>query len=722
MLSLWYDKPATDWESESLPIGNGALGASVFGGVSTERLAFTEKTLWTGGPGSGPYNHGNWRRPGAIERIRARIDRDGRVDPDTVAAALGGPRVGYGDFQPFGDVLLSFPGAPVTVANYRRELSLDDATARVSFDHGGVAYRREYVASYPAGVLAARLTASQPGKVTFTLRFASPHEGARVTATDDRLSVRGALPDNGLVYEAQFRVIAEGGASTGEGDRLTVRDADAVTIVFSAGTDYAPVHPAYRGADPHEAVTRAVDSAKPWDELWQEHVADYRALFDRVRLDLGQEVPAIPTDVLLSEGTSPALAALLFAYGRYLLIASSREGSLPANLQGVWNNATKPPWSGDYHLNINLQMNYWPAEVTNLPETLGPLFDYIDALRPPGRVSAQLMYDAPGWVVQDEATPWGYTGVHNWPTAFWFPEAAAWLCQHLYDHYLFTLDVAFLRERAYPVMREVADFWAATLHTDPRDGTRVVSPSFSPEHGDFSAGAAMSQQIVWELMRNAKEASDVLGVDFTAEEVDAGLRVGSWGQLQEWKGDWDDPSDKHRHVSHLYALHPGRQIAPLTTPEYADAARVSLDARGDGGTGWSKAWKVNFWARLRDGARAHKLLTELLATSTLPNLWDTHPPFQIDGNFGATAGIADMLLQSHLGVIDVLPALPPAWRSGSVTGLRARGNATVDIAWRDGVATSVTVTAGSTGSLTVRSNGRDVTLEAVAGRSYRILG
>ncbi|MFI0733956.1 glycosyl hydrolase family 95 catalytic domain-containing protein [Streptomyces sp. NPDC021225] len=719
---LWYDRPAEEWESQALPIGNGTLGATVFGGLARERIQFNEKTLWTGGPGVPGYDFGDWRepRPGALEAVQRRIDDDGGADPAEVAARLGQARTGYGAYQTFGDLWLEFPGAPGTADGYRRELDIRNAMATVVYTTQGTRHQREFFASYPDRVIAGRLSADRPGAVGFTLRYTSPRADHRVAAEGARLTVRGALAEGGLRFEAEVRVAAPGGTVTaGDDGTLTVAGADSAWFVLAAGTDYADTHPGCRGADPHRAVTEAVDAAarERYPSLVTRHVRDHRRLFDRMSLDLGGQAPAEePTDRLLARytgGDSPAdraLETLYVAYGRYLLIASSRPGSpLPANLQGLWNHTTAPPWSGDYHTNINLQMNYWPAHPLALAETTEPLHRFITALRAPGRRSARRMFGARGWVVHNETNPYGFTGVHDWPTAFWFPEAAAWLAHHLHEHYRFTLDTGFLREVAYPAMREAAEFWLDTLRTDPRDGTLVVTPSYSPEHGAFTAGASMSQQIVHGLFTATLEAARELGDDpafrdhlqRALDALDPGLRIGSWGQLREWKDDLDDPDDDHRHASHLFALHPGRQIEPDTP--WADAARVSLDARGDGGTGWSKAWKVNFWARLRDGDRAHRLLAEQLMHSTLPNLWDTHPPFQIDGNFGAAAGVAEMLLQSHHGVVDVLPALPGRWPDGAARGLRARGDVTVDLVWRGGRARAVALTAGRDGAIRVRS-------------------
>ncbi|MFJ2770691.1 glycosyl hydrolase family 95 catalytic domain-containing protein [Streptomyces sp. NPDC087300] len=738
---LWYRAPAADWEREALPIGNGALGAMVFGTLATERLQFNEKTLWTGGPGSREgYDFGNWRaaRPGALDAVRADLDDKGRLDPDAVAAKLGQARRGYGAHQAFGDLHIDVPGAPdAPDSSYRRELDLARGIATVAYRRQQVAHQREFFASYPDGVLVGRLSATRAAQVTCTLRYTSPRADFATKAAGDRITVRGELADNGLAFEAQVRIAHRGGTRTvGADGSVTVTGADHVWFVLAAGTAYADTYPDYRGADPHAAVTRAVDTAvaKGHDALRARHLRDHRALFDRVALDIGQAPPAdVSTDELLKRytgGTTSAdraLEALFFQYGRYLLIASSRAGSLPANLQGVWNNSTTPPWSADYHTNINLQMNYWLAEAANLPETTAPYDRFVEALRAPGRRTAKEMFGSRGWVVHNETNPYGFTGVHDWSTAFWFPEAAAWLTAQLYEHYRFGGSTDYLRSTAYPAMKEAAEFWLDNLRTDPRDGTLVVTPSYSPEHGDFTAGGAMAQQIVHDLFTNTLEAARTLGdapafraeLEKTLEALDPGLRVGSWGQLQEWKADLDDRDDDHRHVSHLYALHPGRQIEPGS--EWADAAKVSLTARGDGGTGWSKAWKINFWARLRDGDHAHKMLGEQLKSSTLPNLWDTHPPFQIDGNFGATSGVVEMLLQSQHDVIEVLPALPAGWPRGSVRGLRARGGATVDIEWEDGRARRIVVHATRTRELTVRSgllSGGNKTFRVRAGQRY----
>jgi alpha-L-fucosidase 2 len=769
-LVLWYDEAAPDnhegWENWSLPIGNGGLGATVFGGVESERLQFNEKSLWTGGPGVSDYNFGNWEqpRPGALEGLRQRIWDEGGISADEVLQVMGHPSDAprhrrFGAYQSFGDVRLDFPRISGAANGYRRSLDISSAVATVSFEEGGVTYSREYFATAADGVIVARLSADQPGKIDVTADIETPPNRSRTATSDDgRITVAGALDSNGLAYETQLQVLNDGGTRM-DGPRGTVRvaGADSVFLVLAAGTDYADEYPTYQGEDPRERVSSLVDDAvaKGYEALRADHVADYTELFGRVSLDLGGELPDLPTDELRGQYSGAgskadlALEELYFQYGRYLLISSSRPGSLAANLQGLWNDMMEPPWQSDYHLNINLQMNYWPAEITNLAETAEPLFSYVDGLREPGRVTAQQMYDVEhGWVAHHASNIWGHTGAWD-HAAYFFPESGAWLSQHLWDHYQYNLDEEFLRDVAYPIMKETSQFWVENLRVDPRDGTLVAVPSRSPEIGPSTAGTSMSQQLLWHLFTDTAQAAALVGdAEFAREatavleDLDPGLRVGSWGQLQEWKDDIDSPDETHRHVSHMFAVHPGRQISPHTTPELADAAKVSLNARTDAGTGWSKAWKINFWARLLDGDRSHKLLVDQLRESTLPNLWDTHPPFQIDGNFGGTSGITEMLLQSHLGTVDLLPALPAVWPDGSVDGLRARGALTVGMSWQSGNLTEARLTSDKGGEVTLRSDtfhgpvrvyqadGRPVdhtvdgdllTLPTKAGHTYRIV-
>ncbi|MGI5447594.1 glycosyl hydrolase family 95 catalytic domain-containing protein [Streptomyces sp. CA-243310] len=760
--TLWYAQPASGWEAEALPIGNGSLGAMVFGGVGSEQLQFNEKTLWTGGPGSPGYNHGNWTspRPNALNEVVDRINTTGKADPDWVAGKLGQSRSGYGAHQTFGDLRLDMADADPGYSGYRRSLDISNALAKVRYTSAGVVYDREYFAGYPGNVVAGRLGANKAGKVSFTLRYTSPRNDFTTTANGGRLTIRGELADNGLAFESQVRIATDGGTVTSSNGQVKVSGADSAVFVMSAATYYAQSSPTYRGPDPHAKVTAAVDAAvtRSYTDLKASHIADHRALFDRVRLDVGGVMPDSPTNQLLAgytTGTSPAdraLETLFYQYGRYLLIASSRPGSLPANLQGVWNNSATPPWSGDYHTNINLQMNYWQAAQANLAETAEPFTAFVEDLKQAGTSSATQMFGSLGWVVHNETNPFGFTGVHDWSTAFWFPEANGWLASQVYDLYRFNQDKAYLRDRAYPLLKGAAEFWLANLRTDPRGGRLVVTPSYSPEHGDFTSGGAMAQQIVQGLLTDTLAAAEELHTDTDLQgqltaalgRLDPGLRVGSWGQLQEWKADLDDPSDTHRHVSHLYALHPGHQISPDSDPQFTAAARVSLNARGDGGTGWSKAWKINFWARLLDGDHAHKLLTEQLKNSTLSNLFDTHPPFQIDGNFGASSGMTEMLVQSQNGEIRMLPALPSTWASGSVTGLKARGDVTVGAVWQADKSAKFTLMPGNSGPLTVRSSlftgsyslvdtttgqaqkatrsGDRMTFTAVAGHTYRATG
>jgi alpha-L-fucosidase 2 len=718
---MWYDKPATDWEKEALPIGNGRMGVMVFGGATAERLQVAEKSLWTGGPGAdGGYDFG-LPAESQVDLMKS-IGRqllDKPLEPEAVAKQLGRKMHNYGDYQSFGDLHLELepPAESAEVTDYRRELDLDSGMAKVHFKQGGLGHRREYFVSHPDQVFMGRWYATGIQKIR--VRYVVPdNRTAEIKVEPGRIRISGALKSNGLRYAVDLRVSSDCGRVTADGESVRVESDCPVVFTLATRTNYQMSWPNYRTADdPAAAAARDITAAArlQFNVAAKRHVDDHQALFRRVSLELVKPVSKLPTDRLRAQygGGGDAdrqLEQLYFQYGRYLLIGSSRDGSLPANLQGVWNHYATPPWNADYHVNINLQMNYWPAESANLAETTGPLFDFVQHLVAPGRQSAQKYFGANGWTLFLNTNAWGYVGPIDWPTAFWQPEASAWLAQHFHEHYLYSRDLAFLKSRAWPVMKGAAEFWLDALVEDPRDGRLVVTPSYSPEHGPFTAGAAMSQQIVADLFSRSAEAARLVGdkafaakLDAAIAKLDPGLRVGSWGQIQEWKQDLDDAKSDHRHVSHLFALHPGRAIDTLKNDALAAAARTTLEARGDASTGWSRAWKINFWARLRDGDRAHRLLVGLIRDSTLPNLWDTHPPFQIDGNFGATAGIVEMLLQSHLGELQLLPALPKEWPRGSVSGLRARGNVTVAMDWDACGLTRVELQAGSDGPLTLRS-------------------
>jgi len=740
-LVSWYRQPAGKW-TEALPIGNGRLGAMIFGYVEDERVQFNEDTLWTGQPHE--YQH-----EGAVkflpqirqllQEMRA-FEAEGKQkearDKQKEAEGLAGKEfmsepLHQRAYQPFGDLRLKFPGH-TAAADYRRELDMDSAVARVRYKAGGVTFERQAFASNPDQVIVVRVSADKPGSLTFTAALDTLHKTSQVRkAGGDQLALAGQVEEGGLKFEARLRASAEGGKVTVKDDGITVEGANAATLVLAGATSFKNYKDI--SADPAarcEAAMKAV-AGKTFDAMLKAHVADHQKLFCRVALDVGKtDAAAKPTDVRLKEVSKqpdPSLATLFFQFGRYLMIASSRAGGQPANLQGLWNELLKPPWDSKWTVNINTEMNYWPVEVTNLSECHEPLFDMIADCAVTGRKVAQAQYGCPGWVLHHNTDLWRGTAPINASNHGIWVVGGAWLCQDLWEHYQFTGDKAFLAKRAYPAMKEAAQFFTQYLVKDPKSGWLISGPSNSPEQGGLVMGPTMDHEIIRNLFSNTSvAAATVLGVDkdFAAKLDDmrkqiAPLLVGKYGQLQEWLEDKDDPKNQHRHVSHLWGVYPGWEITP-ETPKFFEAAKQSLLQRGDGGTGWSKAWKINLWARFLDGDHAHKMLSEALAGNTAPNLFDMCPPFQIDGNFGAASGIAEMIIQSHRGCVHLLPALPKAWPTGNFKGLRARGGFEVDAAWKDGKLTEATIRSTLGGTCKVRYGDKIVDLRTEAGKAYRL--
>ena len=767
--TLWYDAPAAKWV-EALPVGNGRLGAMIFGRPEEELLQLNDATFWTGGPR-------DWNNPGArdvLPKVRQAIADGDFALAEKLCLQMQGPFTE--SYLPLADLKLTFAHGQAT--DYRRDLDLTEAIACVAYTAGGVRYRRQIIASAPDDVIVVRIDCDKPGALNFDARISSQVQSAPKPAGDDTLALGGVAParadpvyfnkapdairydqtelGEGMEFDVRLRVVTDGGTARVEGHSLAVRGATGAMLIVSAATGFNGYDrsPRREGRDAAATALTLLDAAasKSWDELRRRHVADYVALYDRCAIDLGPAAGAdAPTDQRLQAyargAVDPAFVALCFQYGRYLLISSSRAGGQPANLQGIWNDLMQPPWSSNYTININTEMNYWPAEVANLADCHRPLLAFVTQLAETGRATASTNYGTRGWVSHHNSDLWRHSapvGNYGKGDPMWanFAMSGPWLCQHLWEHFAFGRDETFLRDVAWPVMKASAEFCLDWL-IDDGNGRLVTSPSCSPEldfnapggvRGVVSAGTTMDLQIAWDLFTNCLDAAAAVGItDAIVDDIRSArerllpMQIGRRGNIQEWAQDWLERDVHHRHVSHLFGLHPGRQITPKTPALFA-AARRTLELRGDAGTGWSLGWKINFWARLLDGDRAHWLVRNLLRPvgfvlegsdnrggGFYPNLFDAHEPFQIDGNFALTAGVAEMLLQSHDDTIDLLPALPKQWPAGSARGLRARGGFTIDLAWEDGRLLSAVVHSSPGVDAVVRTAGRTTRLRVPAG-------
>ena len=780
-LSIWFDKPCQltgagsfynysadrDWEERSLPIGNGSFGGNVFGSVAAERITLNEKTLWRGGPntsgGAEYYWNVNKESAHLLPEIRqAFVDNDlkkaaklTRENFNSLAAyeEWNEKPFRFGSYTTMGEAYIETGLSEIGMSDYKRILSIDSALAVVSFQKDGVKYERSYFASYPDSAMVWKFTADKPGMQNLTFSYAgNPEaEGKMVADGDKGLLYVGKLKNNSMEFALRIQALHKGGSVKATADgKLVAKGADEVIFILTADTDYKinfdpdfKDPKTYVGVNPvasTEAMMKAA-MAYSYDELKARHQEDYLSLFNRVKISLNPNAPMtleypsiydLPTYKRLASYRKGKpdykLEEIYYQYGRYLLIASSRPGNMPANLQGLWANGVDGPWRVDYHNNINIQINYWPACPTNLAECNWPLIDFIRTLVKPGEKVSQSYFGARGWTASISANIFGFAAPLSSQEMSWNfnPMAGPWLTTHVWEYYDYTRDKKFLKEIGYPLIKSSAIFSVDYLWKRP-DGSYTAAPSTSPEHGPVDQGATFVHAVIREILLNAIDASKALGIDAKErkqwQEVLDNLvpyQTGRYGQLMEWSRDIDDPKDEHRHVNHLFGLHPGHTLSPITTPELAKAARIVLEHRGDGATGWSMGWKLNQWARLQDGNHAYKLFGNLLKNGTLDNLWDTHPPFQIDGNFGGTAGVTELLLQSHMGFIQLLPALPDAWAEGAVEGLMARGNFEVDLRWADGKLQEAVITSNAGQPCQIRYGDQTLNFKTKKGQTYTI--
>ncbi|MBJ6368887.1 glycoside hydrolase family 95 protein [Snuella sedimenti] len=745
---LWYNTPASNegkaswlkeslnrrhknnpdkaWENFALPIGNGSIGAMIFGGIEEERIQFNEKTVWEGGPRVRGYHPsdktGGWEHLRAIRKLvfEKKYDEAEALASEHLKGTYENSDIDnpfYGKYQTFGECYFKTGIEESKVTDYKRFLDIGNGISGVDFKYNDVIFSRRYFVSYPDQVMVLKFSANKAGQQNIVFSMDSPHKN-KTTYLKDEILFEGNLEHNNMPLVCRIKVKIKGGNVISVGDEIQITQADEVVFILSSDTDYQLAPPSYSGENPMKNTRKTISKAtkKTYQKLLENHLADYSRIYNRVKLNLnGEDKSNIPTDERLEayekNPIDKGLEELYYNYGRYLLISSSREGNLPANLQGIWSNEIVPAWQADYHLNINLQMNYWNAEQANLSECNIPMLKFIENLSKEGRRTAKAYFNADGWNSNITTNAYGFTAPNNGNYMFWsyFPLSGAWLTQHIWDHYEFTMDKKYLKEIGYPILKGQAQFLSDYLVEDPEDGTLVSNPSWSPEHGKVSVGATMDHQMARGALRFASKAASVLKVDFDLAKQWENMskrispdRIGQYGQLQEWKEDRDDPKNQHRHVSHLFGVYPGRQINPTITPKLANAAIKSLEFRGDKATGWSIGWKINLWARFLKGDRAHKLLENMLRYRTAKNLFCLHPPFQIDGNFGAAAGITEMLLQSQNGEVHLLPALPKIWDKGSVKGLKARGNYTIDIEWNEGKLLSAKIKSNTSGVCKIR--------------------